>query len=525
MSFLLFLSFVYIGFIVIKRGYLVIEDAQGVFWKFVILLSGFFSIFVGIDRGESIYGFWRLCVYLIVGMAIQQMSEKDRRLILSSIPILGIFFSVCSLFHKCIVFKYWIVQQTGRLAGPFEYPNTMALFLLVGVIIVEHCWKHVKYIIQLPLIISVIATGSRTVFTMLCVYLLYRFIKCRGKNKVLIMFMAVVCLIIYISVVCDWNLYGFSRFMQTDINSSTLQGRLLYWEDALRMLVKHPLGLGYMGYFYLQQAEQTGVYSVRFVHNEWLQWLLDYGILAGVGGVMYLIRQFKRKKMRVVEKELLCVIAVCSFFDFHLQFASILCIVILLLPGGNITFSIGKLRIWRCAAVVGMVVAIGLCFADIMAQSLASQGDYEHAVLWNPLSAQYKQEYLLQSEDLTSAAVYADKLLRGNRYLYVAYLIKSNAAASEGRVDIFIENRKQFLKLRKYNIDEYEDYFQILLSWYSKAYVENNDEVMNQCKEAMKEIPEIIMEVKKQTSVRAFRIHQKPELNFNKEYEKIIEAL
>ena len=204
------------------------------------------------------------------------------------------------------------------------------------------------------------------------------------------MFVAVVSLIIYFSVVCDWNLYGFSRFMKMDINSRTLQGRLLYWEDALRMLIKHPLGLGYMGYFYLQQAEQTGVYSVRFVHNEWLQWLLDYGILAGVGGVMYFIRQFKPEKMEAVEKELLCMIAACSFFDFHLQFISIVCIVILLLPGEHIICSTEKLQIWRWAALAGMVAAIGLFIAGIAAQNFARQGNYELAVRWNPLSARYK---------------------------------------------------------------------------------------------------------------------------------------
>ena len=123
---------------------------------------------------------------------------------------------------------------------------------------------------------------------------------------------------------------------------------------------------------------------------------------------------------------------------------------------------------------------------------------------------------------MRSAAEYADKLLRDNQYLYTAYLIKSNAAAQEGRVDLFIENRRQVLKLRKYKVKEYEDYFQILLSWYIKSYTEKNDEVMIQCKRAMKEIPKMIMTVKKQTSVRAYRIQQKPDLNFNKEYEKII---
>lgn len=78
------------------------------------------------------------------------------------------------------------------------------------------------------------------------------------------------------------------------------------------------------------------------------------------------------------------------------------------------------------------------------------------------------------------------------------------------------------MKLRKYKVKEYEDYFQILLSWYIKSYTEKNDEVMIQCKRAMKEIPKMIMTVKKQTSVRAYRIQQKPDLNFNKEYEKII---
>ena len=298
MSFVLFVSLMYISFVIKRRQYLIIEDTQGKFYKIIILISGFISVLVGIDKGESIYGFLRLCVYLIVGIAVQQIREKDRRRILLSIPVLGIVLSICSLFHNSVIFQHWIALPTGRLAGPFEYPNTMALFLLLGVIIVEHLEKCGKYIVQLLLIVGVIATGSRTIFVVLCIFLLYRYVQCRGRNKTFITFMIVVSLIVCITVVFEQNLQGLSRFMRININSSTLQGRLLYWEDAIRMLIKHPFGLGYMGYFYLQQAEQTGVYSVRFVHNEWLQWMLDYGILAGIGLVMYLFRQFKRKNRR-----------------------------------------------------------------------------------------------------------------------------------------------------------------------------------------------------------------------------------
>ena len=127
----------------------------------------------------------------------------------------------------------------------------------------------------------------------LCGYLVFNFIRHRGRNiYILLVFSEIVGLVVLISI-AGGNLYGMSRFLKLGINASTLQGRLLYWEDAIKMLAKRPAGLGYMGYFYFQQAEQTGVYSVRFVHNEWIQWVLDYGIFAGIGLVMYLYCQCK----------------------------------------------------------------------------------------------------------------------------------------------------------------------------------------------------------------------------------------
>lgn len=241
MSVLLFLSQIYICFIIIRRKSLLIETMQERVWKAVIFSGGLLSVYTGIDKGESIYGLLRLGVYLIAGMAFQQIRDKDRQRILSSIPVLGVILSVCSLFHDRMLFRHWIALPSGRLAGPFEYPNTMALFLLLGVIIAEWLWKQGKRIIQFLLITGVIATGSRTVFVVLCFYLLYCFLRSHGKNKTFMILIALIGLIIYITVTCGQNLYGFGRFMKINIHSSTLQGRLLYWEDALRMLIKHPL--------------------------------------------------------------------------------------------------------------------------------------------------------------------------------------------------------------------------------------------------------------------------------------------
>ena len=279
------------------------------------------------------------------------------------------------------------------------------------------------------------------------------------------------------------------------INASTLQGRLLYWEDAIKMLAKRPAGLGYMGYFYFQQAEQTGVYSVRFVHNEWIQWVLDYGIFAGIGLVMYLYCQCKWKNIPVPDKELMCVIAIYSFFDFHLQFFSIIFIALLLIPKGNIVWRCDwkhkKQRKWKYGLLCVTGLSLYLCTSIGIAEYYAKMGDYNQAARWNPFSAQYKQELLLQSENLEAADIYADSLLEENKYLYVAYLMKSNAAAQNGQLDNFIENRREVLRLRKYKVKEYEEYFEILFNWYLNTYENEQVKEREKCLAAMKEIPEI----------------------------------
>ena len=72
------------------------------------------------------------------------------------------------------------------------------------------------------------------------------------------------------------------RLLRLTLNSSTLNGRILYWYDAVKMIVKNPLGLGYMGYFFMQPQFQTGNYVTKYVHNDILQLVLDAGIVVAV---------------------------------------------------------------------------------------------------------------------------------------------------------------------------------------------------------------------------------------------------
>ncbi len=525
--FMCFMSLLYILYIFRKSGYLFLDCEQCFACKCLIVFGGILSVFVGIDRGESVFGLIRLSTILIAGIAIHQLGEDDKNFFLRKIPILGMMLIAGCIFHRFTFFKGWI-SAGGRLNGAFEYSNTLALFLLLGIISAEHLYRKEKRAIQLILVIGILGTGSRTVFSVLCGYLFFYFIKYKGKNKyILLAFLIVigsVCLITVLGV----NLYGINRFLKINIHASTFQGRLLYWEDAVRMLAKRPAGLGYMGYFYFQQSEQTGVYSVRFVHNEWLQWLLDYGILSGISLFIYLYLKCRQSPMSVPDKELLCVIGVCSFFDFHLQFFAIVFIVLLLIPKGDMIWRSKwrrKRKGWRRGLPIVTGLLFCLCVTVGIAEYYANREDYRQAVKWNPFSAQYKQEYLLQSEDLDTANIYADKLLRENQYLYAAYMIKSNAAAKNGHLHDFITNRRQVLKLRKYKISEYEDYFKILFNWYLDASEQKNVAEMEECLAAMEEIPALIMKVKKETSFRAYCIQEKPDLSFDQEYICLMRAL
>lgn len=525
--FVISLSLFYIIILIRGKGFLIIEKKQTAFWLILILLGGMLSVFVGIDSGESIYGFIRLTAILTAGIAAQQMEDSKRVFLLKSFPVIGLILMAGCLLHKYTFFEEW-VSVSGRMNGSFQYSNTMALFLLLGIVSAEHLLEKRKRILQIVLALGALGTGSRTAFVMLCGYLLFCLVRYKGRNKyVLLVFMGALGAIWAITE-SGGNLYSIGRFLKLSTNASTFQGRLLYWEDAVRMLLKHPFGLGYMGYFYLQQAEQTGVYSVRFVHNEWLQWVLDYGIVAGIGLVGYLFGKWRQSTISALGKEMLCLIAIYSFFDFHLQFFSIILIVLLLIPRGDVVWQYewsGKKKgIWY-GLLIGVGISVCLLLSVVVAECYAKSGNYGQAIKWNSLSAQYKQEYLLASDNLEAADRYACELLKENQYLYPAYLIRSNAAAQRGELDKFVENRKQVLRLRKYKMQEYEDYFQILFGWYMEACEEKNVSETKKCMDEMKAIQEMIEDTKKHTSVRAYRIQEKPDLMLDKEYVDLMEKM
>ena len=172
-----------------------------------------------------------------------------------------------------------LFSVAGRLAGFFQYPNTYAVFLLVCELLMlkkddRMLWDYIALII---LSVGFLYTGSRTAFAV-AVLANVAMLFVLGKRPVRIALLVGVIGVVLLAglLALDKNSV-IHRYLTISFKESTFVGRLLYWQDALPLLLEYPFGMGYMGYYYVQQSIQTGVYSVVYVHNDLLQMLLDIG--------------------------------------------------------------------------------------------------------------------------------------------------------------------------------------------------------------------------------------------------------
>lgn len=449
----------------------------------VITLLYLISCFYAIDSGMAFVGFLKFLPVLLYMLLLMQDKGIKEHLI-ALLPYVALALGVLSLVLMYIPITKDYFTVSDRLAGFFQYPNTFALFLLVGELtaLSKEKLKPIDIISALLLIILLLFTGSRAVF-ILAVFSNVLIIFFRKGKKVKIL-LGIVVAVLAVAVLLMLPLFNnseiFSRYFTISFTESTFVGRLLYYFDAFPLILRHPFGLGYMGYYYVQQSIQTGVYSVMFIHNDFLQLLLDVGWIPCLLFVVGIIKSFFRKGNSAGKRIILLTVFLHCLFDFDLQFISMFFILLLFL-----NYNDGKqFELKKGAVFVFSFVITGLLslyFA--VALGLAHFGFNQAADSMFPGNTQNKVDLLIAEDDIVAQNEIADRIISQNEYVQIAYSAKARYAFSQGDFESLISYKNKIFQIAPFSYDEYEDYCYMLIQGiqlYKQAGDEYSTEVCEQ---------------------------------------------
>jgi hypothetical protein len=128
------------------------------------------------------------------------------------------------------------------------------------------------------------------------------------------------------------NMDVIARYLSLSFLESTFVGRLLYAYDALPVVCSHPLGLGYLGYAYLQPSFQTGMYTVLYAHSDFLQILLDVGFVPFLFLLFVVGKTVFSGDVPWTHKWIFLVMTAHALLDFDFQYLSVFGVYLLFTP-------------------------------------------------------------------------------------------------------------------------------------------------------------------------------------------------
>lgn len=486
-----------------------------------IIIMYLFSVLYAVDRGMAIIGFVDMLSIVLFALIIMQLSKQQRQGLLLLIPKCGVVMVAAGglSFFTNIVYEFFYVSN--RLGGFFQYPNTLALFLLLGVIVLYYNRTSTKkdYFQSFILLFGILITGSRTVYLITAAYLIYFSIKDRQILKIVIGSLGGVIVLGLLVSFIGVEIGIYERISSINLSSSTFIGRLLYYKDGLRALVNHPLGLGYLGYYFIEPQIQTGIYSVRFIHNDILQLALDVGIIPAIMFISILVTSFISNRTSKENKLILLAIVLHSLLDFSLQYKSIFFVLIIVLDlyGPKSEKSKSNLLILKYTSLIAGILVSGY-FA--VAISLHYFGLTDLSIKMLPIYSEAKINKLVNSQDINEGVKLANEILDLNNKIAVCYDVLAVNEYNQGNYDKMIEYKEQSIELQKYNINVYDTY----LSQLSIAIDYNKKDAKKYIQKAL-DVEIKLKTIENQTDALAYKIADKPSFELSTSSKKILKML
>ncbi|MCD8015721.1 MAG: O-antigen ligase family protein [Lachnospiraceae bacterium] len=514
--------------VIIKSGRVVLSVDICALAISVVCLMYLLTALWATDRGMAVEGFIHFLPMFLFYALLCRIPDKREQLI-NLLPLFGSLMTVFSfLMMQFSVFKDY-VSVANRLSGFFQYPNTYALFLLICLIVAAYRLQEEQ--IDWPdvlhcgiAVFGIYMSGSRTTFLLLLGVLVIFAARIRSVRRILLPMAALLLLLTAVLGITGITGDLFGRLLDVSLRSSTFLGRLLYAQDALKLILRHPFGCGYYGYFFLQSEIQTGVYSVANVHNELLQLMLDVGIVPALLFYGAMLATIFRKTVSGRDRLAVLVLLLHSLLDYDFQFLSICFVLILFLNLHNVKeYPISLFT--KILSMTGLaVLAVGAVCIGV-SNWYMTRGQYEKAVQAYGGNTLAKMYLLTKLEDTDALYDLAVSVTEGNRHVTIAYQALAQVSLAEGKISDYIEYKDTALQLAPYDFDSYTDYLDVLSYCFSLYLKSGETKSAEICLEKAENIPVLLEQVKEKTSWLGWQIDDVPQVTLPQEYQELIASM
>ncbi len=493
----------------------------------VVLVFSYLLVTIwAVDRGTAIYGFFKILPVGLFSLIVSSYDKSKRMELLECVPLTAAVNGALAYGLSFIpaLSDYFLVAE--RLGGFFQSPNAFAVFCLAGIIILltSEKIKIKEWVLTVVLMLLVFLTGSRLGFIFLvftAIFLLFTIKNKKTKRNIIVSLCGIVVVSIIIVFLTD-SVQTVGRFLTISLESSTFLGRLLYYKDAIPVIFKNPFGLGYYGYYFSQGSFQTGVYSVAFVHNSFLQFLLDVGFIPTILFISALGVSLFSKNSSLRQKLLLLVVFGHSFFDFDLEFTTLFFVLVLAMDFE----AFNKKELPYNKVIVSLISSVFILTSVYLGfvNTLYLLGQYSAVEKIYGFDTLSKVQLITQEKDGELLEKYADDIINNNGYLAIAYDVKANKAYKKGDFKKVVEYKDKALNCAPYSLEEYTDYCDKMIVGISLYENIGDDYSAEFCKKKLVSVKEKADETKEKTSALGWKIQDKPQLEFPANYIKAIKA-
>lgn len=346
-----------------------------IMWISIIISQIIVSPFIESISGSFLY--LDMAIYYLIYGYILKDKNKDEILKYILLSMSGI-----CVFYIC----YHGLYKGYRVFGNIGYANSYAVLLLIGLYL-NKFREEDKFtdIIETILFLGLLFTGSRTTLILSIIYIIYKVYRDKKYNnkkiilslepialgtvlyiildklKLIGIFIVPLVLIFYILIKSFkykdklyyalgvlmiiggflFNSNTFNRLKELTLSNGTFQERLVYYEDSINSIIKHPFGNGINMFQYKLFDNATAFYDVKYIHNSYLQIAYDTGIINLIIFVaVIVIGLFKLIKNKNESKNYLILVYLTvllhSVLDFDLSFSTFPVIIMMIVVLGEI---------------------------------------------------------------------------------------------------------------------------------------------------------------------------------------------